>query len=300
MMTALVLAALVVLPTRIEVAEGKITAADLIGESAVTLGDVQRMREVGLGQAPAAGQMRRIGGPYLRRLLRAAKVQGVRVPAQIELVGRADVVTAEQQLQAVTRYLKKRLGNNGQINTVRAFQNVTEFKVPPGSRITSVLPVSQNPFTARSAFKLEIRRRGQLVMRRYPQVTIQGKAQVRVASQTISARREITASDFTLETMELSRVPAGALGRFQVSGMLASRRIATGRVVTRNDVKAPPVVHRGQRVRIELRQDSVSVSTAGEALADAAVGQRVSVRNLSSGRRLQGWVRGPGLVEVTP
>jgi flagella basal body P-ring formation protein FlgA len=300
MMTALVLAALVILPTRIEVAEGKITAADLIGESAVTLGDVQRMREVGLGQAPAAGQMRRIGGPYLRRLLRAAKVQGVRVPAQIELVGRADVVTAEQQLQAVTRYLKKRLGNNGQINSVRAFQNVTEFKVPPGSRITSVLPVSQNPFTARSAFKLEIRRRGQLVMRRYPQVTIQGKAQVRVARQTISARREIKASDFTLETMELSRVPARALGRFQISGMLASRRIATGRVVTRNDVKAPPVVHRGQRVRIELRQDSVSVSTAGEALADAAVGQRVSVRNLSSGRRLQGWVRGPGLVEVTP
>lgn len=300
MMTALLLAALVILPTRIEVAEGKVTAADLIGESAVTLGDVQRMREVGLGQAPAAGQMRRIGGPYLRRLLRAAKVQGVRVPAQIELVGRADVVTAEQQLQAVTRYLKKRLGNNGQINTVRAFQNVTEFKVPPGSRITSVLPVSQNPFTARSTFKLEIRRRGQLVMRRYPQVTIQGKAQVRVARQTISARREITASDFTLETMELSRVPARALGRFQISGMLASRRIATGRVVTRNDVKAPPVVHRGQRVRIELRQDSVSVSTAGEALADAAVGQRVSVRNLSSGRRLQGWVRGPGLVEVTP
>jgi flagella basal body P-ring formation protein FlgA len=300
MMTALVLAALVILPTRIEVAEGRITAADLIGESAVTLGDVQRMREVGLGQAPAAGQMRRIGGPYLRRLLRAAKVQGVRVPAQIELVGRADVITAEQQLQAITSYLKKRLGNNGEINSVRAFQNVTEFKVPPGSRITSVLPVSQNPFTARSAFKLEIRRRGQLVMRRYPQVTIQGKAQVRVARQTISARRKITASDFTLETMELSRVPARALGRFQISGMLASRRIATGRVVTRNDMKAPPVVHRGQRVRIELRHDSVSVSTAGEALADAAVGQRVSVRNLSSGRRLQGWVRGPGLVEVTP
>jgi len=300
MMTALVLAALVILPTRIEVAEGKVTAADLIGDSAVTLGDVQRMREVGLGQAPAAGQMRRIGGPYLRRLLRAAKVQGVRVPAQIELVGRAELVSAEQQLQAITRYLKKRLGKNGQIDSVRAFQNVTEFKVPPGSRIASVLPVSQNPFTARSTFKLEIRRRGQLVMRRYPQVTIQGKAQVRVASQTISARREITASDFTLETMELSRIPARSLGRFQVSGMLAGRRIAAGRVVTRNDVKAPPVVHRGQRVRIELRQDSVSVSTAGEALADAAVGQRVSVRNLSSGRRLQGWVRGPGLVEVTP
>ena len=300
MITALVLSALVILPTRIEVAEGKITAADLVGESAVTLGDVQRMREVGLGQAPAAGQMRRIGGPYLRRLLRAAKVNGVRVPAQIELIGRAEIVTAEQQLQAIRAYLKKRLGANGQIEQVRAFQNVTEFKVPPGSRIASVLPVSANPFTARSSFKMEIRRRGQLVMRRYPQVTIQGKAQVRVASQTISARRPITAADFTVETLELSRIPARSLGRFRVAGMLASRRITVGRVVSRNDLKSPPVVHRGQRVRIELRQASVSVTTPGAALADAAIGQRVSVRNLASGRRLEAWVRGPGLVEVTP
>ena len=300
MITSLVLTALVILPTRIEVAEGKITAADLVGESAVTLGDVERMREVGLGQAPAAGQMRRIGGPYLRRLLRAASVSGVRVPAQIELIGRADIITAEQQLKAIRAYLKKRLGAKGQIEQVQAFQNVTEFKVPPGSKIASVLPVSANPFTARSSFKMEIRRRGQLVMRRYPQVTIQGKAQVRVARQTISARRPITEADFTVETLELSRIPARSLGRFQVAGMLAGRRIAVGRVVSRNDLKSPPVVHRGQRVRIELRQASVSVSTTGEALADAAIGQRVSVRNLASGRRLQAWVRGPGLVEVTP
>jgi len=300
MITSLVLTALVILPTRIEVAEGKITAADLVGESAVTLGDVERMREVGLGKAPAAGQMRRIGGPYLRRLLRAAKVSGVRVPAQIELIGRADIITAEQQLKAIRAYLKKRLGAKGQIEQVRAFQNVTEFKVPPGSKIASVLPVSANPFTARSSFKMEIRRRGRLVMRRYPQVTIQGKAQVRVARQTISARRPITEADFTVETLELSRIPARSLGRFQVAGMLAGRRIAVGRVVSRNDLKSPPVVHRGQRVRIELRQASVSVSTTGEALADAAIGQRVSVRNLASGRRLQAWVRGPGLVEVTP
>ena len=271
MITSLVLTALVILPTRIEVAEGKITAADLVGESAVTLGDVERMREVGLGKAPAAGQMRRIGGPYLRRLLRAAKVSGVRVPAQIELIGRADIITAEQQLKAIRAYLKKRLGAKGQIEQVRAFQNVTEFKVPPGSKIASVLPVSANPFTARSSFKMEIRRRGRLVMRRYPQVTIQGKAQVRVARQTISARRPITEADFTVETLELSRIPARSLGRFQVAGMLAGRRIAVGRVVSRNDLKSPPVVHRGQRVRIELRQASVSVSTTGEALADAVL-----------------------------
>ena len=172
MITAFVLTALVILPTQIVVGEGKVTAADLVGESAVALGDVRRMREIGLGAAPAAGQIRRINGAYLRRLLRAAKVTDVRVPAQLELVGKSEVISAADQIQAITTYLKKRLGTDGQIKSVRAFQNVTDFKVPPGARIALITPVGQNPFRARSSFKLEVRRRGQLVLRRYPQVLI--------------------------------------------------------------------------------------------------------------------------------
>ena len=300
MIIALVLSALVILPTQIEVAEGKVTAADLVGESAVTLGDVRRMRAIGLGAAPAAGQVRRINGAYLRRLLRAAKVTDVRVPAQLELIGQSETISAADQIGAITAYLTERLGKDGQIKAVTPFQNVTDFKVPPGARIASVAPVGQNPFRARSSFKLEVRRRGQLVARRYPQVLIEGQAKAYVVRQTISARQEIKADDFSIETLPLSRVTHQALGRFRLAGMLASRRLSVGRVLSRGDLKSPPVVHRGQRVRMELRHDGVSVTTAGEALADAAVGQQVTVRNLSSGRRLQAWVRGPGLVEVTP
>lgn len=300
MISALVLSTLVILPTQIVVGEGKVTAADLVGESAVTLGDARRMREIDLGAAPAAGQIRRINGPYLRRLLRAAKVSDVRVPAQLELIGKSELISAADQLQAITAYLKKRLGTDGQIKSVSAFQNVTDFKVPPGAKIALVAPVGQNPFRARSSFKLEVRRRGQLVLRRYPQVHVEGQAKVHVVRRNISARQEINADDLGTETVPLSRVPAKALGRFRLVGMLASRRLSVGRIVSRTDLKSPPVVHRGQRVRIELRQASVSVTTAGEALADAAVGQQVTVRNLASGRRLQAWVRGPGLVEVTP
>ena len=293
-------AALVILPTQLEVDEGAITAADLIGDSAVSVGDVNRMRQVGLGRAPAAGQMRRISGPYLRRLLRAGGVLQVRVPAQIILVGRAQEITAKAQIESIRRYLIKRLGKAGTIDSVRAHQNVKSVKVPPGSRIARVRPIGNNPFGARVTFKLEIERRGQVVSRRYPQVLIEGKAPVLVAARNLPARRPIEASSLLRETHKLARVKPGSLGSFTVSGMLASRRIAAGSVIARSDLKAPPVVHRGQRVRIELHASSVSVSTAGEALADGAVGQMVAVRNLSTGRRLQGRVRAPGLVEVNP
>ena len=300
MIIASLLAALVILPAQIEVDEGPVTAADLIGESAVTLGDVNRMRPIGLGRAPAAGQTRRIGGKYLRRLLRAAGVFNVRVPAQIDLVGRADMVSAKAQLKAIRSYLVKRLGKAGTIKAVRAHQNVEAVKVPPGSRIARVRPIGTNPFAARVTFKLEIERRGRIVSRRYPQVFVEGTAPVFIAAQTLSARRVINASGVRRETVNLARVNPRNIGIFPIVGMLASRRLTAGSVLSRKDVTAPPVVRRGQRIRIELRASSVSVSTAGEALADGAVGQMVAVRNLSSGRRLQGRVRAPGLVEVNP
>ena len=54
MVTAVFLGALVALPARVEVSEGTLTAADLVGAAAVTVSDAQRMRTIGLGRAPAA------------------------------------------------------------------------------------------------------------------------------------------------------------------------------------------------------------------------------------------------------
>ena len=300
MMMLSLIAALVILPTQLEVPEGPLSAADLVGESAVSVGDVHRMRSVGLGRAPAAGQMRRLAGPYLRRLLRAAGVTKIRVPAQIKLIGISEIITADQQLKAIRALVKRRLGKRGRIIELRAHQNLTDVKVPPGSRIARLSPVGGNPFARRVTFKLEIERRGRLVSTRYPQVEVVGKARVIIATRSLPAKHLVSAADFHSEERDLSQVPKSSLGRFPIIGMLTARRISAGRALRRDYFKSPPVVHRGQRIRIELRGAMLSVSTVGEALGEAAVGQTVAVRNLNSGRRLSGVVRAPGLVEVTP
>jgi flagella basal body P-ring formation protein FlgA len=299
-MVASLLAALVILPTQLVVDEGQLSAADLVGEAAVSVGDVARMRGVGLGKAPDAGQTRRIGGPYLRRLLRAAGVTRVRVPAQIELVGRAETLSAEAQLSYIEGYLRRRLGRAGTLTAVRPHQNVTSFQVPPGARMARLKPVGSNPFARRVTFRLEIERRGRLVATRYPQVAIEGKASVLVAARPLTRGALLTEADVLLEQRHLDRVPPVALGGIKARGMLMARRVSAGHIFAPRDLKPPAVVRRGQRIRIELRADALSVSTAGEALGDGAVGQHVAVRNLSSGRRLRGIVKAPGLVEVSP
>jgi len=58
-------------------------------------------------------------------------------------------------------------------------------------------------------------------------------------------------------------------------------------------------VHRGDRITIVARGDGLSLSATGVALENGRPGQRILVRNPSSGRVLHATVTGPHRVEVT-
>ena len=299
-MQAALLLAMIVIPPRVEVGEGGVHAAQLVTGEVIGVRELKALRGVGLGQAPAAGQVRRISGAYLKRLLRAAGLRRVSVPDQVELVGRSATVTAGEQLKRIESYLREEIGKRGEITSVAGYRNLEDATVPVGARILRVRPVGQNPFAARVTFKLDIGRRGRVVMTRYPQVTVEGRAAVWVTTRDLRMRQKISAADVRREDQELSSLRPEMLRRLSPVGRLAARHLRAGTALAARDLRMPAVVKRGQRVRISVRHATVRVVTAGEALANGAVGDIVRVKNISSGRQLRGTVRGPGLVEITP
>jgi flagella basal body P-ring formation protein FlgA len=70
-------------------------------------------------------------------------------------------------------------------------------------------------------------------------------------------------------------------------------------VLTPAMLAAVPLVSRGQQVTLEAQTDGVHIRMGGEALAEAALGQRVRVKNLSSERVVEGVVRSDEVVEVS-
>ncbi|MDY6798309.1 MAG: flagellar basal body P-ring formation chaperone FlgA [Pseudomonadota bacterium] len=84
----------------------------------------------------------------------------------------------------------------------------------------------------------------------------------------------------------------------RVIGMEARRPISTGVPVTADLLTAPPAVSRGDHVIIRARSGRFSVASRGEALAEAAIGEQVLVKNLSSSKTLRARVTAPGRVEV--
>lgn len=100
---------------------------------------------------------------------------------------------------------------------------------------------------------------------------------------------------------DIAAVPAGYMTEAAlVAGMRLKQPVAAGAVLTKAMFESPALVRRGERVTLVAAAGGIEVRAAGTALADAAKGEPVEVRNASSQRVVKGVVAGPGLVESRP
>lgn len=131
-------------------------------------------------------------------------------------------------------------------------------------------------------------------------VTVKQTFDVAVVTTPLARGQTITAADVRLESLSVATARTAFFQSLdEVIGMQAQRPVAAGTVLAPAMVKAPRAVRRGERVVLALSAGTVSVRVAGTALKDAALGERVPVRNASSRRVVEGVVSEPGVVEVT-
>ena len=69
-------------------------------------------------------------------------------------------------------------------------------------------------------------------------------------------------------------------------------------MITPNMLESAVAIRRGQKVTLVNHNGPVSVSMAGEALNEATLGQRIRIKNVNSGRILEGIVRSDEMVEI--
>lgn len=86
----------------------------------------------------------------------------------------------------------------------------------------------------------------------------------------------------------------------QVAGRALARPVGADTVLTPSMLAHREVVKRGERVMVMAGSGPIQVRAAAEALAAGDGGQRIRVRNLSSGQVVDATVVGPGLVRALP
>lgn len=85
----------------------------------------------------------------------------------------------------------------------------------------------------------------------------------------------------------------------QVIGQRTKRHLGAGKVVTPSTLARDQLVRRGSDVQIVAHSGMLQVHMRGEALSNGGLGERIRVRNQSSGRVVSGTVIGPAVIQVT-
>ncbi|MEM7728174.1 MAG: flagellar basal body P-ring formation chaperone FlgA [Pseudomonadota bacterium] len=78
------------------------------------------------------------------------------------------------------------------------------------------------------------------------------------------------------------------------------RSVRAGAVMSPRHVRTPLQVKRNETVTLVFRQGALTMETTGRSLGEGATGDRVSVINTTSRKRVTGRIAGQGIVEVTP
>ncbi|MEW5992787.1 MAG: flagellar basal body P-ring formation chaperone FlgA [Candidatus Zixiibacteriota bacterium] len=133
----------------------------------------------------------------------------------------------------------------------------------------------------------------------YVQATVALIRPVLVARRPLPRGTALTSADVDVIEQDVARLSLGYLIDLKdIDGMILRRSVTAGAVLHPALVQPPVSIRRGERVTILGQVAGIEVRMEGQAMADGAKGALIRVRNLSSGRDIEGVVVGPGLVQV--
>ncbi|MBY0475036.1 MAG: flagellar basal body P-ring formation protein FlgA [Nitrosomonas sp.] len=134
----------------------------------------------------------------------------------------------------------------------------------------------------------------------YVQAEINVMSDVLHTTRPIATGQIITYEDIAPQNTNLTQLPEGILTDVAlIVGKVAATNLPAGQPLRPQMLRAPHVILRGQTVNLVVQGRGFNIQSEGQALADAADGQVIQVRN-KSGRIISGLARPNSIVEIRP
>lgn len=120
-----------------------------------------------------------------------------------------------------------------------------------------------------------------------------------VTERAVPRKTVLSKEDIKLEQRDVSNLTAGYLEESDHAlGRVTRRPMPIGSVIEPAALENQRLVRRGERVTILANAGRLTVQMKGKALMDGASGDHVRVKNLSSGRVIEGTVTASGTIHV--
>lgn len=169
---------------------------------------------------------------------------------------------------------------------------------PAGVELRVQAP-SEEPLRGRVLLALTLARDGRTLASGEAEVVVQVLAQQLVAARTLERGEIVAEGDLELQPLEPNvRVRGRPLEPAALIGKRTRRRVPSGAAWREAWVETPPLVSRGQPVRLRYESGSLRIEATGVSRDEGGSGDLVWVQNPASRRELRGRVAPDGTVRV--
>lgn len=172
------------------------------------------------------------------------------------------------------------------------------FMLPKGKLAMEVVP--SNPTILKSSsFSLLFRVNGKVEKNFSVPGELKALAPVIIATDSLPRGSLLTPANTQEAVKDLTRHDNPCTNLRRILGKRLKRTVRAHDVIHSSDVEIPPLIQRGQVVKIIIRTGNMHLSATGVARADGKQGEIIRVRNARSNKLIQGRVTASGTVEVT-
>ncbi len=289
------------LPREITVKDSSLT----LGAVSIIRGDEElaaKANAVTLGQICVTGQKITIDRPTILSRLACSDVTVSKVTLtgaeKIIVKQHKDIIAGGDFIALARSFLNEKLAGRS-VSELQPLRTPDGFAVPAtagGIEISAYLV--GGAAAERARVRIEVLADGDKVAERYVDFRLKYNCRQAVAICDIAAGQVITPQNVTIEAAFCDRPEHP--GWTAPYGSVAKRPLAADSVIQPNMLELPRpavVIERNQNVLIKFEKPGLLVTAVGKALAKAAVGDYVKVRNLDSQRIILAKVNHDGTVE---
>ncbi len=274
--------------------------ADVVGRNPQ---QVRKLEGLTIDQAPLPGQSRLIHPGHIKSRLRQFGIDSslfsITSSGPVKVLRRSTQMTPDKIRTAVRSFIKTHAPWHADQMKIGPIKFNHALTLPSGKTKLHISAPRHTDWLGGVPFSVKVVVDGQVVKKFSVPTRIEVWSDVLMAAKPLGRYQPIGIKDIKIKKMNLARVPANVIVSTEtVLGRRTNRKIAVNAILRKDQVEMPPLIKRGDVVRVVAESPSVKVVVQGKAKQDGGKGERIKVINLASKKTIYAQVMDEKTVQV--